>query len=278
MVRDFLVAIGAVLTSTLALVGTVALAGFWGVDPSELNGERFVMSAENLLTVTIILCAPPIIVLSANRLLIDPFPRALGLVPFEWLHSAQGFVVGAAILLASYGFRAWVGGWPEVSIKPSRVIGGFEFELLAWGWGAFALVMNSISEELVYRALPLRVASRHGFGRALSVVGTSLLFAGIHFLTRSPSLSDFAYLFLYGAVFCLLFLHTGSLWFVIGVHTGNNVVATSFDILWPSDGLIENYALSVVLAAVLVVLSAWIPIRKRVDYGVDRTSRPSCVV
>ncbi|MFL5815684.1 MAG: CPBP family intramembrane glutamic endopeptidase [Bdellovibrionia bacterium] len=263
MVRDFLVVVGAVLLSTLSLIGIVSTARLFGVDPRELTASHFVMNGKNVVVALMVLIVPSVIIVIANGLLKCPFPGCVGLLTFDGKKLSLGLLVGAAVLSSSYLVRGMLWGWPSVSAAVPDHVDSWTLACYV-AWIVLTLILNSISEELVFRAFPLMLAKQYQFSQLLSILMTSLLFAGIHFITRAPSLSDFTYLVLYGAVFCLFFVMTDSLWFVIGVHTGSNALSMLFagnwkvggflKIQWPSETPSQSYTLSAVLALLILGL------------------------
>jgi membrane protease YdiL (CAAX protease family) len=265
MARDFLIATLTVVFSALSLIGIVSVARIFGIDPKELNGPHFVMTNKNVVTVLAALVVPTLLVIYGNTWLQNPSKTWLGLREMDWGNFIFGLLIGAAILSASYLLRTLVWGVPTISMAVPSDVGMASLWPFIF-WAALTLILNSISEELVYRVLPLFVSKQHGIGSALATIILSLLFAGIHFITRTPSISDFTYLFLYGAVFCLLYSISQSFWFVVGVHTGSNIVVMLFTgnwkiggflkIQWPSETPIQSYTLSFILLLVILGLLA----------------------
>ncbi len=67
-------------------------------------------------------------------------------------------------------------------------------------------------EELLFRGIIFRLL-KENYSLPLSVVVSSLLFAGVHF-----NYSDLDFLFIYGVIFCLVYFKTKSLWAPIVLH------------------------------------------------------------
>lgn len=261
MIRDFIVIFVTVACSILSLICVVFIAKYFGVNPKELNGAHFVINVKNIITALIVLIIPTIIVLYGNTYLSQPSIQWLGLREFDFKYFFYGLLIGALIIISSYFVRTSIWGVPTITSTFPSEIGLVSLTPYLF-WFAVTLILNSISEELVYRVLPLFVTKQYQVNPLLSILTLSILFAGIHFVTRSPSLSDFTYLFLYGLVFCILYLISKSFWFVVGVHTGSNIIAMLFTghwkmggflkIQWPSETPLQQYTLSMVLFVIII--------------------------
>lgn len=89
----------------------------------------------------------------------------------------------------------------------------------------FVAIGAPIVEELFYRGLLLRSVERR-WGTAVAVIGTSVVFALVHFQPY-----DLLPLALAGLVFALLAVRTGRLGLAIGTHMGFNLIAV-IALLW----------------------------------------------
>lgn len=114
------------------------------------------------------------------------------------------------------------------------------FWLIYFGWFLVTLILNSLSEELVYRVFPLvNISTRHFNKDVLVVFVTASLFSVAHFFIEEPDFLRFLYRFSFGTLAGLLFIKNRSLWEITGLHTGWNFIAlTISDSDWRTGVLI----------------------------------------
>jgi membrane protease YdiL (CAAX protease family) len=128
-----------------------------------------------------------------------------------------------------------------------------------FGWFLVTLLLNSLSEEYVYRVFP--VESLRGEGVLppwVVVIVAAAFFSGVHFLLEPPDLLRFGYRFSFGLAAGLLYLRHRSIAEVVGLHTGWNFIALAFsDSDWRMGGIIRVTGLetNVEMLGNVVVLS-----------------------
>ena len=87
-------------------------------------------------------------------------------------------------------------------------------------WFLFPLVLNSLSEEIVYRVFPLQNLSH--LHPLKVIVFFAAVFSAMHFVIESPDAGRFFYRFFFGALAGLMYIRTRSLSSIVGLHTGWN--------------------------------------------------------
>ena len=96
------------------------------------------------------------------------------------------------------------------------------------GWFLFAmtymLTINSIIEELVFRAFPLFQFDDLKISRIYIIVFVSILFSAVHFLLEPFNWGAFFSRTITAILFCVAFDHWRSIWLVTGMHNGVNFV------------------------------------------------------
>ena len=98
-------------------------------------------------------------------------------------------------------------------------LGADESALLAVLTGVFVIAIAPVVEELFFRGF-LHRGLRNSWGVPLGVLGSAVIFSGIHF---APD--KFVPLFFLSVALALLYEKTGSLWPCIMLHALNNAIA-----------------------------------------------------
>ena len=152
--------------------------------------------------------------------------KALGLsaadlrwrTPLAWGRGlAIGLVLGilpAAVAMATGVFAAGA-GW-------SHDGGSFGQWLSQVGLTLLFLAPAALSEEVMFRGLPMIVASRL-MGRGAAVVVLSLLFAFAHIQNPDVTAAGIGNIVLAGIFLSLAFFSRGGMWTAFGAHLGWNV-------------------------------------------------------
>jgi len=202
------------------------VAAHFGVSPERFEDPWSVSDEKTIAAVLVVLSAPILVVFASQRYVHRKNLRALGLAgswaaPLGW-----GTLAGGAVKLGA--ISAAVACSPASKITPVPAPAGMYLWLPYFAWYLFALLLNSFSEELVYRAYPisaLRSDERLPIG---TIVGAAVLFSLMHFLIEPPDALRFFHRFFFGVATGLLFAHRGTIAPVVGLHTGWNFVALAF--------------------------------------------------
>lgn len=108
---------------------------------------------------------------------------------------------------------------------PAFVLFDFDsFRGPEWHWFDLTagLTLNSVSEELIYRAVVAGVLLKRGHGVVFTIMVSSLLFAGAHW---SKGLANIVVALPWGMFFMAMYLKTRSLWPGVVGHTVDNFFA-----------------------------------------------------
>ncbi len=129
----------------------------------------------------------------------------------------------------------------------------------------FIVFLNSFQEELLFRAYPLELFKRHPHALIYIVFATSLIFAVLHNMTDTFNLYSLLTRFLMGVFLSLLYLQSGSIWKVIGVHSGLNWTVWSMTGNWEMGGFTKltinstyNGQLTNVIVLVIIIIIFWL--------------------
>lgn len=233
MLRVALVLLVGSASPLLVVLGAMAL----GVPPSALQGEGFTVTTPQVLALLAI-SAVSIAVPTAAWVWWHRYPaRAL----YAGARPGRGFVaglaLGSAVATAVLALRValardveLVGAVPA-DVGPAEFAGAYAFFFVV------VLLLNSMKEELLFRAYPIAAASWHGLPLGWTCIASAGLFAGVHMILEAPSLLGFADRFLYGVLFAQAYVLTGHVWGAIGAHSGVNLVWTTISGDWRMGGL-----------------------------------------
>jgi membrane protease YdiL (CAAX protease family) len=127
---------------------------------------------------------------------------------------AYGFVL-AGLLLGGVFLVMLQLGWLQLVASPSII----PYPVYMLYLGIFVVV--GFQEEVLCRGYHLQTISR-GWNVYVGVLGSSLIFAGMHSLNPGFNWMGFMGIFAAGLLLAFAAVHTGQLWFCIGLHIGWN--------------------------------------------------------
>jgi membrane protease YdiL (CAAX protease family) len=209
-----------------SLLLVVVVAKHFGFSPADFHDEQKIAEPITIAT-TLAILAIPIVGACLSQVFFVKRPIfKLGFGKDFVRFFAKGFAVGFFLKVLSTSFTYVLSPGSTLNL----VDRGTDFSISVWCicflWFLFTLVLNSFSEELVYRAFPLsNISFRHASGEFITVVATAVLFSMAHFIIEPPDLSRFLYRVAFGLLAGFLFLKNRSLWAITGLHTGWNFIA-----------------------------------------------------
>lgn len=142
------------------------------------------------------------------------------------LDAPLGLVIGVLTQIALVPLLYWpilrlTGQTGDDLSEPARELAGRATGL--WSWFLLAAMVGIAApfvEELFYRGLFIKALQKRGNDMPSVVIGTSLVFAAIHF-----QLLQFAGLFAFGLIAAVLAVRTGRLGAAIWAHIGFNMTS-----------------------------------------------------
>jgi len=192
----------------------------------------------------------------------------------SWVLNLLVGFLGTAAVWSIWHATASALGWMQIEVSLTAPQESLAFGLIGT---LVSLAINTWVQDVVFFAIILTVAAEGLRGRGVdarwAVVGGwvvgALFFTAIH---GTPTVSDFASTLVGGAVYGLLYVHTGSLALTIGAHWGGGYVVTSvftsepmvgtfpsvFQVTKSLPGGIEGFVGIALYVATYVVLAGWI--------------------
>lgn len=172
----------------------------------------------------------------------------------------RGAPVARAILtvvLALVLFYAVVAAWSALIADQGRqdildTLGARDSGAAMVATGVLVIGVAPLCEELFFRGFIYR-ALRNRFSAAGSVSVVAVVFGAIHY-TDTDTLPLLPLLALLGAIFCIVYEMTGSLWPAIAIHVVNNALAFAGGVGTLSAGVIAAVAAVGMLAICTVGL------------------------
>ncbi len=234
MLRDITVLVGTVALCLASMFLIVGIGRQFGVQPEHLHGPTFVFNKATIILTMAVLIVPILIIMGAQAFLGG---HTSEIIPARgiWAPMCIGLLVGILVQGSNYFLKY---AFSETATFKFAIPSEVQFgEWLAYfGWFLFCLILNSISEELVYRVFPLHIIQKQKLNPFVTVLVISLAFSLIHFLTSEASIGNLIYRTMYGILLCQVYLVTKSLWIIVGFHTGTNLLASFLSDSWKMGG------------------------------------------
>lgn len=233
---DYLVIIAVLVAAMLVTKLIIWIYQAWGRNPMDLKVTSGQYNLANTITILVAYAAQSAIVYVAQ---VHVHGQPFGQLGFD------AAVVGGVILGTFGGFLVF--SLPK--LVAFRVSGNPQFkstlprdESPLYALGIFALLivgllLNSYIEELVFRAYPIEQLTQSALNAAVIILASALLFSMVHHIIEPFNGQAFLMRFLVGVIFGQLYLLTGSIWLLIGIHTGANAAALVFTGRWRIGGV-----------------------------------------
>ncbi len=230
-----LVTVGAVLTILVCL----PLVGLLGVELSQLQGAGFEPTVRTMTIVLIYAALQFLLIWLVMRLI---HRRRFGELGFRGpilRPLLVGTAIGLAIELVNTGLICIAGSEvhlasnipPEAAV--GSVIGYFLLFLL------FLLTLNSLKEELVFRAYPIEQFNDHPRAMVPVLIFVSLVFAAVHHVIEPFRAAAFLSRFSIALLFAYVYFRWRSIWLITGLHNGLNLLSFLLVGHWKSGGLLK---------------------------------------
>ena len=230
-----LVVIGAVLTIIICL----PLAHLLSVEPSQLQGAGFEPTFKTMTIVLIYAASQFLLIWLVMRFVHRRRFDELGFRGPILLPLLVGTAIGLVIELANTGLICIAGSNVHLAsnIPPeataSSVIGYFLLFLL------FLLTLNSLKEELVFRAYPIEQFNDHPGAMVPVLIFVALVFAAVHHVIEPFRLATFLSRFSIALLFAYIYFRWRSIWLISGLHNGMNLLGFLLIGHWKSGGLLK---------------------------------------
>ncbi len=230
-----LVAVGVILTILVVL----PLARILGVELSQLQGAGFEPTPRTLTIVLLYSASQFLLIWLVMRFV---HHRRFGTLGFRGpiiLPLLVGTAIGLVIELVNTGLLCAAGSGVhlESNIPPeataASVVGYFLLFLL------FLLTLNSLKEELVFRAYPIEQFNDHPRAIVPVLVFVSLVFAAVHHVIEPFRMAAFLSRFFIAMLFSYVYFQWRSIWLIVGLHNGMNLIGFLLVGHWKSGGLLK---------------------------------------
>ncbi len=244
-----------VLLSVVILVPLIKIAELFGINIKENAGLNFKVTYGNVFFFFLFgACSIAIIWLAQKHIHEKPLSE-LGFRRKIWLPTLIGFIIGA--ILVSMRYILLIINAETVTITnviPENVslityLGYYLYFFIGF------IFWNSFIEELGTRAYPIQKLKKYMNPHIIFTI-MGLIFTLAHFVLNDFSLGSFLSLFMFSYIFSLVYYYSGSIWLVVGMHSGINWVGFSFM------GTSPNWKLGTLYNTQLSGIPSWI-----VDYS-----------
>ncbi|MBS3742378.1 MAG: CPBP family intramembrane metalloprotease [Candidatus Cloacimonetes bacterium] len=230
-----LVLFAAILTT----LGVLPLAKLLQVDPSHLQGAGFRPTFGTMFIGILYSASQFILIWLVMRFIHKRKFGSLGFKKPFWKPILLGTTFGIGLYVAEFGLDCLIGrnvqlSWNVPSGVPAiSVIGYFAL------WFLFLLTLNSLKEELVFRAYPIEQFNDKPGAMIWILIFVSLIFAAVHHVLEPFSISAFLSRFSIALVLAYAYFRWHSIWLVVGIHNGANFMGFLLRGHWKSGGLFK---------------------------------------
>ncbi len=234
-----LVIIAVMVLAVLTSLGVVPLAKLMNVPFSKLQGAGFEPTFRTMSIVILYSASQFLLIWLVMRLIHKRPFASLGFRRPFWapllIGTGAGILIKGAdtLLLCLFGKNAALASNIPAGTPLLTVAGYF---LL---WLLFLLTLNSLKEELVFRAYPIEQFNDRKKFMPLIIVLISLVFSAVHHIIEPFSLSAFISRFIIAVFFSYVYFRTRSIWLVAGLHNGTNFLGFLLGGQWTSGGLLR---------------------------------------
>lgn len=216
-----------VLLSVAIMLPIVKIAELFGINIRENANLNFKVTFGNVFFFFLFgVCSTAIIWLAQKYIHKKPLSE-FGLNRKIWLPSLIGFIVG--VILASIRYFVLIVNAENVTY--TNVIPEDVSLITYTGYYLYFFIgfifWNSFIEELGTRAYPIQKLKKHINPYIIFTI-MGLIFTVGHFFLNDFSLGYFLSLFMFSYIFSLLYYYSGSIWLIVGLHSGINWVGFSF--------------------------------------------------
>ncbi len=248
-----LIVLVVIVLAVLTALGVLPLASLMGVNLAHLQGTSFQPSLKTMAIVIIYSASQFLLVWLAMHFLHRRKFSSLGFKLSFWKPFLKGSAIGIGMVITEIFIDSMIGGdvsltWAVPSEVPAiSVIGHF---LL---WMIFLLTLNSLKEELVFRAYPIELFNDHPRANIWVVLSVSMIFAAVHHIIEPFSLSAFLSRFSLALVFAYAYYRWRSIWLIVGIHNGTNFIGFLLGGQWKTGGLFNLHYSSPSSEVIIIV-------------------------
>ena len=218
-----LIVVLVLVVSTLSIAIAIPLAQLLNLDLSELQGQGFNPTFK-VLTVVILYASFQFLLIWLVMRFIHR--KTLGSLGFKGpilfpllVGTAFGMIWVAADYLILHFFNSNISivlSIPQ-GVSVITIICYFLLNVL------FLLTLNSLKEELVFRAYPISQFDDYPQLMIPIIILVSLVFASVHHILVPFALDDFVSRFTIALVLSFVFYRWRSIWLIVGIHNGLNL-------------------------------------------------------
>ena len=219
-----LIVIVVLIVAVLSIAIALPLAKLLNLDLSELQGSGFNPTFKVLTVVILYAAFQFFLIWLVMRFIHKKSMKVLGfngpvLKPLL-IGTAIGMLMQAIeyVLYSMFGSGASLSFSIPADVNILAIIGYLLLNIL------FLLTLNSLKEELVFRAYPIKQFDDHPNLMVLLLVMVSLVFAAVHHILSPFTLDAFISRFTIGLLLSFVFYKWRSIWFISGIHNGLNLL------------------------------------------------------
>lgn len=216
-----------VFLSVAVMLPLVKIAELFGINIRENANLNFKVTFGSVFTFFLFGVCTITIIWLAQKYIHKKTLSELGVSRKIWLPSLIGFIVGVTIAAIRYFVLI-------VNAKNVTYTNVIPEDISLFTYTGYYLYFffgfifwNSFIEEIGMRAYPIQKLKKHINPHIIFTI-MGLIFTIGHFFLNDFSLGYFLSLFMFSYIFSLLYYYSGSIWLIVGLHSGINWIGFSF--------------------------------------------------
>lgn len=231
--------VGVISLSFLSVIAVLKIAAALGIAREKLHGTTLDLTPRTVVILLGYMGTQIGIVLLVQRVVHGRPLRQLGFRGNASRDAALGFLIGVSIAGVQTALEAVAAPTASLHWMLPAGVSLPSFALYYSFWFCVLLTLNSLSEELMFRAYPIEHLAVDGSNGVLVLTFIAVAFSAVHNLVEPFELRSFVSRVLWAGLLTYLYDRTRSIWLICGVHNGSNFVPFTLGGNWKTGGLWE---------------------------------------
>ena len=184
-------------------------------------------------------------------------PLGIALSVRRFVHLLVGLFAGLLMIGLPYAIGLWTGTMSVYDRITAHFNNQTVIRIIAVS--SFLLLLQSVMEETVNRAFPMRLWEHRSL--LFRILVPSIFFAAIHLADENISVARIGILVIAGVTHSLAYALTGNIWFASGLHAGANIASFLPTGLWHAGAVValvgqvpvSNWVMAILMLLILAL-------------------------
>lgn len=224
LVADYLISIFVMVGYNLPTVLVALLLKLIGINIEDMQGRGVELTITTAILYTLFVAVVVGFIFLVQKLVVKKPIANLGFRGEFLRNFLFGHLLGIIVRMIALLTTLWIFGGDFQIIRTVPKTASVTAVLWAVVWYLYALFTNSLKEELTNRSFPLEIFTKGDVHTYIIVMISSILFSAGHFLGEPFSWPDLSTMVVFSILVSIVYIHSRSIWGVIGIHSGYNIV------------------------------------------------------